>query len=46
MAKPLMDPQVSEVMVNAVLGAVIISELIAPPFVKLALIRAGEGIKE
>ncbi len=45
-AKPLMGPQISEVMVNAVLGAVIINELIAPPFVKFALIRAGEGIKE
>jgi Kef-type K+ transport system membrane component KefB len=46
MAQPLMEPQVSEIMVNAVLGSVIINELIAPPFVKFALIRAGEGIKE
>ena len=46
MAKPLMHPQVSAIMINAVLGSVIISELIAPPFVKFALIRAGEGVKE
>jgi len=46
MAKPLMQPQFSEIMINAVLGSVIINELIAPPFVKFALMRAGEGVKE
>lgn len=46
MAEPLMEPRVAEIMVNAVLGAVIISELIAPPLVKFALTRAGEAIKE
>ena len=43
MAEPLLPPQVAEIMVNAVLGAVIISELIAPPLVVLALTRAGEA---
>ena len=46
MAKPLMQPQFSTIMINAVLGAVIINELIAPPFVKFALMRAGECVKE
>lgn len=46
MAEPLMAPWVAEIMVNAVLGAVIISELIAPPLVKFALTRAGEAVKE
>jgi hypothetical protein len=41
-----MNPQVSEIMINAVLASVIISELIAPPLVKFALAKAGEGIKE
>ena len=44
MAKPLMQPQVSVIMINAVLGSVIINELIAPPLVKFALMRAGEGV--
>jgi hypothetical protein len=46
MAEPLLPPQVAEIMVNAVLGAVIISELIAPPLVVLALTRAGEVVRE
>jgi Kef-type K+ transport system membrane component KefB len=46
MAQSLMESQISEIMINAVLGSVIINELIAPPFVKFALIRAGEGVKE
>jgi hypothetical protein len=46
MAKPLMQSQVSSIMINAVLGSVIINELIAPPLVKFALMRAGEGLKE
>ena len=46
MAKPLMQPQVSVIMINAVLGSVIINELIAPPLVKFALMRAGEGVEE
>jgi Kef-type K+ transport system membrane component KefB len=46
MAEPLMEPRVAEIMVNAVLGAVIISELIAPPLVKFALTGAGEAVKE
>ncbi len=33
----------SEVMVNAVLGSVIINELLAPFFVRFALVRAGEA---
>ncbi len=46
MAQPLMQPELFEIMINAVLGAVIISELVAPPLVKFALKQAGEGIKE
>jgi len=46
MAQPFMPPDLFEIMVNAVLGAVIISEIVAPPLVKFALKRAGEGIKE
>jgi Kef-type K+ transport system membrane component KefB len=46
MAKPHMEPQLSTIMINAILGAVIINELIAPPFVKFALMRAGEGVME
>jgi NhaP-type Na+/H+ or K+/H+ antiporter len=46
MAQPLVDPQIFEIMVNAVLGSVIINELIAPPFVKFALKGAGEAVKE
>lgn len=46
MAEPLVKPQVAEIMVNAVLGSVIINELIAPPLVKFALTRAGEAVKE
>jgi Kef-type K+ transport system membrane component KefB len=37
------DPYLSEIMVNAVLGSVIINELIAPFFVRFALRRAGEA---
>jgi Kef-type K+ transport system membrane component KefB len=37
-ASPLAD-----IMVNAVLGSVIINELISPPLVKYALVRAGEA---
>jgi len=44
MAEPLMPPQAAEIMVNAVLGAVIISELIAPPLVRFALTKAGEAV--
>ena len=46
MAQPLMKPAVFEIMVNAVLGAVIINEIIAPPLVKFAINGAGEGVKE
>ena len=46
MAEPLMEPQVGEIMVNAVLGSVIVNELIAPPLVKFALKGAGEIAQE
>jgi Kef-type K+ transport system membrane component KefB len=46
MAQPSGNSQLYEIMLNAVLGAVVISELIAPPLVKYALLRAGEGIEE
>ncbi len=46
LAEPLMGPQVGKIMVNAVLGSVIINELIAPPLVKFALKGAGEIIQE
>ncbi|GAB6097703.1 cation:proton antiporter [Desulfatiferula olefinivorans] len=46
MARSFITPDVFEIMVNAILGSVIINELIAPPLVKYALTRAGEGVKE
>lgn len=46
LAQPLLRPELFEITVNAVLGAVIVSELVAPPLVKFALKRAGEGMKE
>ena len=46
MAEPFMRPELFEIMVNAVLGSVIINELIAPPLVKFGLRSAGESIKE
>jgi len=46
LAEPLMEPQVGKIMVNAVLGSVIINELIAPPLVKFALKGAGEIVQE
>jgi Kef-type K+ transport system membrane component KefB len=36
------NPLVAGLLVNAVIGTVIINELIAPPLVKYALVRAGE----
>jgi len=36
-------PQVASILVNGVIGAVILSELIGPPLVKQALIKAGES---
>lgn len=42
-AQPLFHPEVSAVMINAVLASVIINELIAPPLVKYALIKSGEA---
>ena len=35
-------PLVASILVNAVIGSVIINELIAPPLVKYALLKAGE----
>ena len=37
------DTQIYQLMLNAVLGAVIINELLAPPLARYALLRAGEG---
>ena len=45
-AKGIFGPsQISEVMVNAVLGSVIINELLTPFFVRFSLIKAGEAIQ-
>jgi len=41
-AQSLFNPEVSAVMINAVLASVIINELIAPPLVKYALVKSGE----
>jgi Kef-type K+ transport system membrane component KefB len=47
MAKPfLKDALLYDIMINAVLGSVIINELAAPPLVRYALFKAGEGQKE
>ncbi|MBW1791920.1 MAG: cation:proton antiporter [Deltaproteobacteria bacterium] len=46
-AKEIFGPtQLSELMVNAVLGAVIINELLTPFFVRFSLKKAGEIIRE
>jgi Kef-type K+ transport system membrane component KefB len=37
------DPSIAEIMVNAILGSVIINELVSPLLVKTALIRSGEA---
>ncbi len=37
------DPAISELMVNAVLGSVIINELLSPPMVRYALLKSGEA---
>lgn len=45
-AKEIFGPTyLSELMVNAVLGSVIINELLAPFFVRFSLIKAGETIR-
>lgn len=36
------DKQVAELLVNAILASVIVNELISPPLVKMALVKAGE----
>ena len=36
--------QISELMVNAVLGSVVINELLTPFFVRFSLIKAGDAI--
>ena len=41
-AQSFFNPEVSAIMINAVLASVIINELIAPPLVKFALVRSGE----
>ncbi|OEU50856.1 MAG: hypothetical protein BA871_12055 [Desulfuromonadales bacterium C00003096] len=46
MVRTGVDPQVYHLMLNAVLGSVIINELLAPPLVRFALLRAGEGREE
>jgi Kef-type K+ transport system membrane component KefB len=47
MARPLFqDELLYDIMINAVLGAVIINELAAPPLVRYALFKAGEGQRE
>ena len=37
------DPAVSELIVNAVLGSVIINELLSPPMVRYTLLKSGEA---
>lgn len=37
------DPKIAELMVNAVLGSVIINELLSPPMVRYALVKSGEA---
>jgi len=45
-AKEIFGPtQLSEMMVNAVLGSVIINEILTPFFVRFSLIKAGEIMK-
>jgi Kef-type K+ transport system membrane component KefB len=46
MVQPFGDAAVLDIMVNAVLGSVVINELLGPPLVKYALTGAGEGRRE
>jgi Kef-type K+ transport system membrane component KefB len=46
MGRTRFDPQIYQLMLNAVLGSVIINELLAPPLVRYALLRSGEGLEE
>lgn len=46
LTRTVIDPQSYQLMLNAVLGSVIINELLAPPLVRYALLRAGEGTEE
>ena len=41
-AQDLVTPEVGEILLNAMLGSVIVNELIAPPLVRLGLSSAGE----
>jgi Kef-type K+ transport system membrane component KefB len=47
-AREILGPSsyVSEVMVNAVLGSIIINELLTPFFVRSVLVKAGEAMRE
>lgn len=42
MAQEIFPAALASILVNAVIGAVIINELVAPPLVKYALLKAGE----
>ena len=46
LAKPIVPPEVFEVMLNAMLASIILNEIISPPLVKWALHRAGEAKPE
>ena len=45
-AQDIFSPPVASLLVNAVIGSVILNELIAPPLVKYALVKAGETALE
>jgi Kef-type K+ transport system membrane component KefB len=42
-AQEIFPPPVASLLVNAVIGSVILNELIAPPLAKYALVKAGEA---
>jgi hypothetical protein len=46
LAQPILSPELGEILINGVLASVIINELISPPLVKYAIIKAGEAYRE
>lgn len=45
-AQEIFAPEVASLLVNAVIGSIVLNELLAPPLVKYALVKAGETALE
>ncbi len=46
LVQPILSPEVAEILINGILASVIINELLSPPLVKYAIIKAGEAFRE